>query len=84
MSLTEVLPAVRCLRRSEKLELIKFLADELAREESVSAEHSIRDGATYEVWSPTDAFEAAAALSEMLAEDRTGTANGGARGGTNG
>jgi hypothetical protein len=67
MSLSELLPAVRSLRREEKLRLLQFLAGEIAREEGLPA---IQPGDEYPIWSPYDAFDAAATLERVLEEDR--------------
>lgn len=55
------------LSRADKLRVIEFLASELAKEETLSL---LKDGQTYEVWSPYDAFEAENVLGKMLEEDR--------------
>jgi hypothetical protein len=66
MSLTEVLPEVQTLSRLDKIRLIQFLAQELARDE----EGLIEPGRSYPVWSPGRAFTAAAALLQTLEEEK--------------
>lgn len=66
MSLPEVLPNIRALSRTDKLRLIQLLAQELERDES----DLIEPGQSYPVWSPDQAFSAAAALLEALEEDK--------------
>ncbi len=61
--LNEILPAVRSLSRADKLRLIHELAGEMLREADALP---FVAGASYPVWSPIDAFEAAAALQGML------------------
>jgi hypothetical protein len=63
MSLTELLPVVRSLPHPEKLRLLQFLANELARHENLP---EIQPEAEYPVWSPFDAHEAARTLEELL------------------
>jgi hypothetical protein len=66
MSLVEVLPEVQSLSRLDKLRLIQFLAQELERDDS----GLIESGRTYPLWSPDTAFSAAAALLQVLEEDK--------------
>jgi hypothetical protein len=66
MSLAEVLPQVRSLSRVDKLRLIQFLAQELAGEEVCP----IEPGQSYPVWSPDQAFSAAATLLQALEKDK--------------
>ncbi len=67
MSLAELLPTVQALPRADKLRLIQFLAGELAREEGAPL---IKDGGSYPVWTPLDAFDAGATLLEFLEKER--------------
>ena len=67
MSLTELLPALQALPRADKLQAIQFLASELVREEEVTP---LQPGASYPIWSPYDAFEAAETLQRLLQEER--------------
>ena len=65
MSLTDVLPEVQTLSRLDKIRLIQFLAQDLARDE----EGLIEPGRSYPVWSPDRAFAAAAALLQALGDE---------------
>lgn len=67
MSLAELLPAVQALPRAEKFHLLQVLAADLARAEGLS---SLQAGGAYPIWSPFDATEAAAVLTEMLQGER--------------
>ena len=62
----ELLEELHKLNRADKLRIIQALVDDLAAEEEVY----FRSGATYEIWSPYDAPEAANTLTKMLEEDR--------------
>lgn len=66
MSLTEVLPEVQSLSRLEKISLMEFLTQELERDK----DHLIEPGRSYPVWSPDQAYSAAATLLEVLEEDK--------------
>jgi hypothetical protein len=68
MSIAELLPVVRSLPHTDKLRLLQFLAGELARSEGLA---SIQPEAEFPIWSPFDAFDAAAALGKLL-EDQGG------------
>lgn len=62
---TELVEQIRKLNRVDKLELIQILASQLADEEN----NLIQPGASYEVWSPYDATEAAHIMLEALKKD---------------
>jgi hypothetical protein len=64
LSLAELLPKLRALSRADKLRVMQFLIAELAREEG----KTLQADTDYPVWSPYDAFEAAAGLLEALKE----------------
>jgi hypothetical protein len=66
MALAEVLPEVQSLSRLDKIRLIQFLARELEREDEI-----IQPGRSYPVWSPDQAFSAAASLLQALEEDKS-------------
>ena len=66
MSLTELLPDVQSLSRSEKIRLIQILAHDLERDES----NLIELGQSYPVWSPDTAFSAAATMLEALEREK--------------
>jgi hypothetical protein len=59
MSLSELLPTLQLLTRSDKLRAIQFLAAELEREDE---SHLIEPGRSYPIWSPFDAHAAATIL----------------------
>lgn len=64
MTLAEVLPAARQLTASEKLKLIRLLAEELDKNEASSLfEH----GKVYNLPTPYDSYGAAQALADALA-----------------
>ena len=62
-SLPDLMPSLRTLSRADKIRAIQLLADELAREEGVPV---IEAGASFPIWTPFDAFDAAAKLFEEL------------------
>jgi hypothetical protein len=64
LSLAELLPKLRALSRADKLRVMQFLISELAREEG----ETLQADTDYPVWTPYDAFEAAASLLEALKE----------------
>jgi hypothetical protein len=66
MSLAELFPVVRSLPHPDKLRLLQFLAGELARENGLPM---VQPGAEYPIWSPYDAFDAAAAMARVLQEE---------------
>jgi hypothetical protein len=61
MSLADLLPALSELPRTDKFRVVQFLTAELAQEEQ-----QLVAGAEYPVWSPLEAHEAAATLSQYL------------------
>ena len=64
MTLAEILPAVHQLTAPEKLKLIRILAEDLDRDETISLfEH----GKIYNLPTPYDSYGAAQALAEALA-----------------
>ena len=64
MSIAELLPSVKALRRSDKFFLVQELISDLAREEGLAE-------GEYEIWSPYDAHEAADKLMKLLEEGRS-------------
>jgi hypothetical protein len=62
MSLTELLPVLQELTRADKLRVLQFLVLELAKEEGAL----LIPEASYPIWSPYEAFDAAAVLLEVL------------------
>lgn len=63
MSLTELLPIIHTLPRSDKYRLVYELIADLARDEGLAS-------GEYPVWSPYDAHEAAATLMQLLEQDQ--------------
>jgi hypothetical protein len=59
MSLSELIPAVRALPFADKLSLIQALTIDLAEDEGIPP---LQTDATYAVWSPHDAYQAASIL----------------------
>jgi hypothetical protein len=67
MSLADLLPSIRDLSRTEKLRLIQVLAIDLAEAEDPA---SLEPGKSYPLWSPYEAYEAAAVLLKVLDEGK--------------
>lgn len=63
MTLAEVLPAIKQLSATEKLKLIRILAEDLATEEDISPLEPFK---TYDLPTPYDSFGAGAILMENL------------------
>lgn len=66
MSLAELMPILQNLPRQDKLEVVRYLMSDLTRREGVEL---LQNGATYPVWTPFDAFDAAKSLQQMLDQD---------------
>jgi hypothetical protein len=64
----QLLNELHKLNRTEKLQIVQILVNELTLEES--AGKTTQQPTQYEVWSPYDAFEAANRLQAMLNEYR--------------
>ena len=62
--LIQLFPRLHELKRAEKLYVIQFLASELAQEE----DELLQPGVAYPIWSPYNAFDAAAVMLQALAE----------------
>lgn len=67
MTATELLPLLRKLNRAEKLYTMQFLVSDLAQEES----DLLQPDLAYAVWSPSDAYDAADTMLNVLAESKT-------------
>ena len=67
MSFAELVPALHDLRRDEKLEIIRLLATDLTRQEAIDL---LQSGASYPVWTPLAAFDAAKSLQQLLDQDQ--------------
>ena len=63
MTISEVLPTLKALNRTDKIRAIQFLSDEVAKEEGV-----FQDGKVYEIFTPYESFEAAQQLQKLLDE----------------
>lgn len=59
---TELVEQLRRLNRVDKIEVIQLLAAELANEEA----NLLKPGASYDIWSPYDAVDAANIMLEAL------------------
>ena len=67
MSLAELVPALHDLPRNDKLEVIRLLVTDLTRQEGSDL---LQAGASYPVWTPLDAFDAAKSLQQLLDQER--------------
>ena len=72
MLVTDLLPKVQTLPRSDKLRLMQFLLFDLAREEGTVLLQPEQD---YPVWTPYNAFGAAQTLLNVIAEEKADYAN---------
>ena len=67
-ALAELWPKLKDLSRIEKLRVMHFLVIELAGEENPEL---FKSGASYPVWSPLEAFDAADTLTNVLKEEKS-------------
>jgi hypothetical protein len=67
MPLTELLPILQELSRADKLRVLQFLVLELAKEEGAL----LTPEASYPIWSPYEAFDAAAVLLKVLESEKS-------------
>jgi hypothetical protein len=67
MSLTELMRALRNLPRDDKLEIIRLLVSDLTGQEGIDL---LQSGASYPIWTPFGAYDAANSLQQLLDEDR--------------
>lgn len=67
MSLAEVLPNVQSLSRLDKIRLIQLVAQDLGQDES----NLIEAGQSYPLWSPDNAYAAAATMLEVLRDEKS-------------
>jgi len=67
MSFSQVLPEVQSLSRQDKIKLIRFIAQELEKDDGEIIEPN-RD---YPVWSPESAFSAAQTMLQVLKEEES-------------
>ena len=63
--MAELLPELHELPRADKFRAVQFLTAELAQ-----GEGGLQPGAEYPVWSPYEAHDAAAVLTQYLKEQR--------------
>jgi hypothetical protein len=64
MTVTEILPTLRALNHKEKIRVIQFLANEVAREENIL----FAENQDHEFISQTDSFEASLVLQKLIEE----------------
>lgn len=67
MSLAELVPALHELPRDDKLEVIQLLVTDLSQQEGIDF---LESGASYPVWTPLDAFDAAKSLQQVLDQEQ--------------
>ena len=63
MSLADLMPALQKLPRDDKLDVIRLLVSDLTRQEGIDL---LQSGASYPIWTPFDAFDAAKSLQQLL------------------
>ena len=68
MQIAEVMPMLHQLSRADKFRVVLCLASELAQDEGAG----LQPGAGYPIWSPHDATDAAATLTQYLRENSSG------------
>jgi hypothetical protein len=67
MSFAELMPALQTLPRAEKLRVIQFLVTDLTREQGIDL---LQEGASYPIWTPYEAHDAARILLQLLEQER--------------
>ena len=67
MSLIELLPAIHALPRADKLRLMQVLVAEIANEEAIALPPP---DTAHTIWTPYDAYDAAATLLHVLHQDQ--------------
>lgn len=67
MTLPELIPSIEALPRADKLQLIRLLAADVAREEAITGDVADK---TVPIWSPYDSFEGAAMLLRALNQEK--------------
>ena len=67
MSLADLMPALQKLPRDDKLDVIRLLVSDLTRQEGIDL---LQSGASYPIWTPFDAYDAASSLQQLLDQDR--------------
>ena len=71
MSLTDLLPAIHALPRADKLRLMQVLVSEIVSEEAIAMPPTETPHA---IWTPYDAYDAAATLLQVLDADKAAVA----------
>jgi len=71
MSLTELLPSIHALPRADKLRLMQVLVAEIANEEAIALSPP---DMSHSIWTPYDAYDAAATLLQVLEESQAADA----------
>ncbi len=67
MSITELMPMLKSLPRDEKLQVFRLMASDLTQDAGVDI---LQSGASYPIWTPFNAYDAAQSLQRLLEEDR--------------
>ena len=67
MTITELIPSIQNLNRSEKIQLLQIIVNELAQEEQNSP---LNNQENYPIYSPLNAFEAADTLLQVLEDNK--------------
>lgn len=71
MPVTDLLPSLQKLSRTDKFRIMQFLVSELSKEESIdNLPETFESGVVYPIWSPYDSHEAAHKLIQLLEEDK--------------
>jgi hypothetical protein len=71
MSVTDLLPNLQKLSRTDKFLVMQFLVSDLSKGEGIeNLSDTFQSGAIYPVWSPYDSHQAAHQLMQLLEEDR--------------
>lgn len=67
VSITQLLPTVQAMPRAEKIQLIQWIATQLAQDEGVVA---LSPDVKYALLSPSESHEAASVLSAFLEQEK--------------
>jgi hypothetical protein len=67
MSVAELMPTLQNLPREDKLQVLQFLLSDLTQQAGVDL---LQSGASYPIWTPFDAYDAARSLQQLLEQDR--------------
>jgi hypothetical protein len=72
MSVTDLLPNLQKLSRTDKFLIMQFLVSDLSKGEGIEnlSDSSFQAGAIYPIWSPYDSHQAAHQLMQLLEEER--------------